>query len=167
LRLSHASRAVTLNGWVHRRRDQGGLIFIDLRDRYGITQIVINRDEAPDAHEAASRARSEYVLSVSGHVRARPEGTANPDLATGDTPVTVPGIVGDTSESCPDVGCPSLALAPGFAYVSNPAEGKVYEVHLEEAHIERELDEHFDAPTQLVVLGRFGYELEHSHGRHE
>ena len=80
---------------------------------------------------------------------------------------TISGIVGDTSESCPDVGCPSLALAPGFAYVSDPAEGKVYEVHLAEAHIERELDEHLDAPTQLVVLGRFGYELEHSHGRHE
>ena len=84
LRLSHAGRSVTLNGWVHRRRDQGGLIFIDLRDRYGITQIVINRDEAPEAHASASRARSEYVLSVAGSVRARPEGTANPGLATGD-----------------------------------------------------------------------------------
>ncbi len=84
LRLSHAAQAVTLNGWVHRRRDQGGLIFIDLRDRYGITQIVVNRDEAPEAHEAAGSARSEYVLSVGGQVRARPEGTANPDLATGD-----------------------------------------------------------------------------------
>lgn len=84
LRLEHVGQAVTLNGWVHRRRDQGGLIFIDLRDRYGITQIVVNRDGAPDAHAAASRARSEYVLSVSGAVRARPDGTANPDLATGD-----------------------------------------------------------------------------------
>ena len=94
LRLSHAAEAVTLNGWVHRRRDQGGLIFIDLRDRYGITQIVINRDEAPDAHEAASRARSEYVLSVSGHVRARPEGTANPELSTGDIELGVHSVIG-------------------------------------------------------------------------
>ncbi len=84
LRLLHTEQAVTLNGWVHRRRDQGGLIFIDLRDRYGVTQIVVNRDEAPEAHAVASRARSEFVLSVSGPVRARPQGTANPDLATGD-----------------------------------------------------------------------------------
>ncbi|MCY3912470.1 MAG: aspartate--tRNA ligase [Chloroflexi bacterium] len=92
LRLAHAGQAVTLNGWVHRRRDQGGLIFIDLRDRYGITQIVINRDEAPEAHEAASRARSEYVLSVSGAVRTRPDGTANPDLATGDVELGVQAV---------------------------------------------------------------------------
>ncbi|MCY3783805.1 MAG: aspartate--tRNA ligase [Chloroflexi bacterium] len=92
LRLAHASQAVTLNGWVHRRRDQGGLIFIDLRDRYGITQIVINRDEAPEAHAAASRARSEFVLSVSGSVRSRPQGTANPDLNTGDVELGVQAV---------------------------------------------------------------------------
>ncbi|MCY4114730.1 MAG: aspartate--tRNA ligase [Chloroflexi bacterium] len=92
LRLAHAGQAVTLNGWVHRRRDQGGLIFIDLRDRYGITQIVINRDEAPEAHAAASRARSEFVLSVSGPVRERPQGTANPDLATGDVELGVQAV---------------------------------------------------------------------------
>ena len=89
LRLSQAGQAVTLNGWVHRRRDQGGLIFIDLRDRYGLTQIVINRDESPAAHEAAGRARSEYVLSVGGQVRARPDGTANPGLATGEVELGV------------------------------------------------------------------------------
>ena len=92
LRLEHAGQAVTLNGWLHRRRDQGGLIFIDLRDRYGITQIVINRDDAPEAHAAASRARSEFVLSVSGPVRERPPGTANPDLETGDVELGVQAV---------------------------------------------------------------------------
>ena len=87
------------------------------------------------------------------------------DLATGDAPTTIPGIVG---AECPEgIGCPSLALAPGFAYVSDPAKGKVYEVHLDDAEIEREFDDGLNAPTQLVVLGRFGYEIEESHGRHE
>lgn len=76
----------------------------------------------------------------------------------------IEGIVG---ADCPEGGCPSLALAPGFAYVSDPANGKVYEVHLEDAEIERTFDEGLDAPTQLVVLGRFGYEIEHSHARDE
>lgn len=87
------------------------------------------------------------------------------DLTTSDEPTTISGIVG---AECPEsIGCPSLALAPGFAYVSDPAKGKVYEVHLEDAVIERTFDEGLDAPTQLVVLGRFGYEIEHSHARHE
>ena len=87
------------------------------------------------------------------------------DLAAGDMPTTIPGIVG---AECPEgIGCPSLALAPGFAYVSDPANGKVYEVHLEDAERKREFVDDLDAPTQLVVLGRFGYELEHSHARNE
>ena len=71
---------------------------------------------------------------------------------------SVPGIVGDTRESCPDIGCPSFALAPGFAYVTDPANNKVYEVHLEDAEIEREFD--LNAPTSLVVLGWFEYDEE-------
>ena len=78
---------VTLRGWVNRRRDLGGLIFIDLRDRYGLTQVVFNPEIAPDAHEAASDVRNEYVLEVHGIVRERPEGTRNPKLATGDIEV--------------------------------------------------------------------------------
>ena len=71
---------------------------------------------------------------------------------------SVPGIVGDTRESCPEAGCPTFALAPGFAYVTNPANNKVYEVHLEDAEIEREFD--LNAPTSLVVFGWFEYEDE-------
>ena len=87
LRIGDAGDEVTLRGWVHRRRDLGGLIFIDLRDRYGLTQVVFNPEIAPEAHAAASDVRNEYVLEAHGIVRERPEGTRNPKLATGDIEV--------------------------------------------------------------------------------
>jgi len=83
LRAEDADRQVTLKGWVGRRRDHGGLIFIDLRDRYGLTQIVFNPESSPEAHAVASEVRGEYVLEVTGKVRPRPEGTVNTNLATG------------------------------------------------------------------------------------
>ncbi|HEX2620749.1 MAG TPA: aspartate--tRNA ligase [Phototrophicaceae bacterium] len=92
LRADHDGQQITLAGWVHRRRDQGGLIFIDLRDRWGIIQVVIDQQTAPDAHAAASGARNEYVLQVMGKVRRRPAGAENPDLATGDIEVEVNAI---------------------------------------------------------------------------
>lgn len=87
LRRDQIGETVTLQGWVHRRRDLGGLIFIDLRDRYGLTQIVFNPQVTPETHELASTLRNEYVVRVSGEVRERPEGTANPRLATGEIEV--------------------------------------------------------------------------------
>lgn len=75
-------QTVSLSGWVHRRRDHGGVIFIDLRDREGLVQVVCNPDEAT-AFALAERIRSEYVLQVTGRVRRRPKGTENPDMATG------------------------------------------------------------------------------------
>ena len=89
LRATDAGARVTLAGWVHRRRDHGHLAFFDLRDRHGITQVVTNADEAPDAHAAAEPARNEWVVQVSGVVRARPDGTANAELATGDVEIAV------------------------------------------------------------------------------
>ena len=83
LRPEHAGQQVTLGGWVHRRRDHGGLVFIDLRDRYGITQVVFDPGGGPAAHELAGDLRAEWVVLVRGEVRLRPPGTANPDLATG------------------------------------------------------------------------------------
>jgi aspartyl-tRNA synthetase len=80
-------RVVTLMGWVHTRRDHGGLIFIDLRDRGGITQIVFNPEVAAEAHRIAGESRSEYVISVTGKVSGRPENTANPNLPTGEIEV--------------------------------------------------------------------------------
>ncbi len=83
LRETHIGQTVTLNGWVDSRRDLGGVIFIDLRDRYGITQIVFEPSYNAIAHEEAKDLRSEWVISVSGKVRRRPEGTENPNLETG------------------------------------------------------------------------------------
>jgi aspartyl-tRNA synthetase len=83
LRAGHAGEQVTLKGWVNRRRDLGGLIFIDLRDRYGITQVVFNPQIAPAVHESASALRNEFVIEVSGIVNPRPEGTENARMATG------------------------------------------------------------------------------------
>ena len=82
---------VAVCGWLHRRRDHGGVIFIDLRDRTGLLQIVIDPD-TPEAFSRADRARSEYVLRVEGRVRFRPEGTENPELATGRVEVLAKAI---------------------------------------------------------------------------
>src|SRR5213594_2085921 len=86
-RASLAGKEVTLAGWVHTRRDQGGLTFIDLRDRYGITQVVGNANQNPAAHAALGKVRNEWVLRVRGTVRSRPEGTRNAKLPTGDVEV--------------------------------------------------------------------------------
>ena len=92
LRAEHAEQEVTLKGWVNRRRDLGGLIFIDLRDRFGITQVVFNPQIAPEAHTIASDLRNEYVIAVTGIVRIRPEGTINEKMATGEIELEAHGI---------------------------------------------------------------------------
>ncbi|HEV2129380.1 MAG TPA: aspartate--tRNA ligase, partial [Thermomicrobiales bacterium] len=84
LRLENAGERITLQGWVNRRRDLGGLIFIDLRDRFGITQVVFNPEVAKAAHDIAGDLRNEYVIRVEGLVRDRPEGTVNPKMDTGE-----------------------------------------------------------------------------------
>jgi aspartyl-tRNA synthetase len=83
---------VTLAGWVDRRRDHGGLIFIDLRDKGGIIQVVFNPETSKDAHKKANKVRSEYVIKVSGKVTARQKGTENPKLKTGDIEVIAESI---------------------------------------------------------------------------
>jgi aspartyl-tRNA synthetase len=89
LRKEHDGQTVTLAGWAHRRRDHGGLIFIDLRDRFGLTQIVFNPAVSADAHAVATSVRSEFVLRVTGKVERRPADQENPALATGDIEVLV------------------------------------------------------------------------------
>lgn len=92
LRASNAGESVTLAGWVHRRRDHGQLIFIDLRDRDGIVQVVVRPDDHPDAYDAANEVRGEYVLRVSGEVVERSEATRNPNIATGDVEVVANSV---------------------------------------------------------------------------
>jgi aspartyl-tRNA synthetase len=86
LRAALVDRTVTLCGWAHRRRDHGGVIFIDLRDREGLAQVVCDPDRK-DAFHIAERVRSEFVLRVTGKVRRRPAGTVNPELPTGEVEV--------------------------------------------------------------------------------
>jgi len=84
LRAADAGSEATLAGWVHRRRDQGGLIFLDLRDRHGLTQVVVDEATAPDAHAVASEVRNEFVVQARGTVGKRPAGTENLKLPTGE-----------------------------------------------------------------------------------
>ena len=89
LRRENDGTVVVLCGWVWRRRDHGGVTFVDLRDREGLVQIVFHPEDAPNAHAAAQHLGSETVVRVTGEVRARPEGTVNPVLPTGEIEVAV------------------------------------------------------------------------------
>jgi aspartyl-tRNA synthetase len=89
LNASHVGLEVILMGWAHRRRDHGGVIFVDLRDREGLVQVVFNPDISPDSHGEAHKIRSEFVLAIRGRVRRRPKGMENPDLPSGEIEVMV------------------------------------------------------------------------------
>ena len=89
LRKDEIGKEVALSGWVNRRRDHGGLIFIDMRDRYGLTQLVFDPVKNPDVHAMAEKLRSEWVLAIKGKVIPRAEGMANPKMATGEIEVLV------------------------------------------------------------------------------
>jgi aspartyl-tRNA synthetase len=92
LRKADIGSQVLLMGWVQTRRDHGGLIFVDLRDRYGVTQVVFNPEIAPEVHEKAHSLRDEYVIAVQGRVERRPQAMENPRLATGEIEVAVDGL---------------------------------------------------------------------------
>ena len=87
LRDSHIGEAVRLSGWVHRMRDHGGVLFIDLRDHYGLTQVVADPDSP--AFKDAEKLHAEWVIRIDGKVRRRPAGTENPDLPTGAVEVYI------------------------------------------------------------------------------
>lgn len=93
LRAKNIGESVVLNGWIDTRRDLGGVIFIELRDRYGITQVVFEPNFNSEAHHSAKDLRGEYVISIEGVVRTRPEGTENPNLETGEIDVMVNRLV--------------------------------------------------------------------------
>ncbi|MBI5672265.1 MAG: aspartate--tRNA ligase [Nitrospirae bacterium] len=92
LKKQHVGQTVVLNGWVQRRRDHGVVIFIDLRDRTGITQVVFNAERNLSVHQGAHALRSECVVSVIGHVMARPDESKNPNLSTGEIEVFVDAV---------------------------------------------------------------------------
>ena len=92
LRTSDVGKTVLLAGWVYRRRDHGGITFIDLRDRFGLIQIVADPQISPDAHQDLHPVRMEWVLQVSGVVRPRLPGMENPRLPTGEIEVEVHSI---------------------------------------------------------------------------
>jgi aspartyl-tRNA synthetase len=89
VRADRVGEELRVAGWVHRRRDHGGLIFIDLRDRSGLLQLVFHPEDAPEAHAAAGRLRAEDVISAAGELVNREEGTVNPNLATGEVELSV------------------------------------------------------------------------------
>ncbi len=93
LRETHIGQTVTVMGWVLSRRDHGGLIFVDLRDKTGLLQVAFNPETAEAVHKKAHALRSEYVIAVSGRVDPRPEGMINPELATGRVEVTAERLV--------------------------------------------------------------------------
>ncbi|MEW5941724.1 MAG: aspartate--tRNA ligase, partial [Chloroflexota bacterium] len=87
LRASHKGQTVTLAGWVHRRRDHGGVVFIDLRDRFGLTQVVFNPDLPKETLDRLADVRAEWILQIVGEVRQRPAGMENPKMETGEIEV--------------------------------------------------------------------------------
>ena len=92
IRATHANEQVTLAGWVHRRRDHGGVIFLDLRDRYGIVQVTVNPNLSKETLEAVSNVRMEWVLQITGIVQKRPAGMENPKMQTGAVEVVAQSI---------------------------------------------------------------------------
>ncbi len=127
LRKKDVGRKVTLAGWVHRRRDHGGIAFIDLRDSSGMVQVVFNPQIWPQAYQLAGLLRHEYVIQVVGEIVSRPEGTENPKLATGEIEVIVEkAVILNASETPPfyineDVEVEeSLCLKNRYLYLRRP-----------------------------------------------
>lgn len=120
-------------GWTHRRRDHGGVIFVDLRDREGLVQIVFNPEISPDTHEEAKKIRSEYVLAVVGKVRRRPEGMENPDLATGEVEIMITDL-----EILNESKTPPFSLEEGQE-ISENVRLKYRYLDLRRPHIQRNL----------------------------
>src|SRR5260221_1828781 len=87
VRAEHIGRTVVLQGWVHTVRDHGGLIFIDLRDRAGLAQVLVNPATQPEAFKVAETLRDEFVVEIEGQVQKRPQGSENPRIATGEIEV--------------------------------------------------------------------------------
>ncbi|MCA1645648.1 MAG: aspartate--tRNA ligase, partial [Chloroflexi bacterium] len=93
VRAQHVGAAMVLQGWVHTVRDHGGLIFVDLRDRAGLVQVIVNPTTAADAFAVASTLHDEYVVEIHGHVQRRPSGSENPRISSGEIEIHATTVV--------------------------------------------------------------------------
>jgi aspartyl-tRNA synthetase len=163
LRGSDAGKELELYGWVARRRDMGGLIFIDLRDRWGKVQVVFNPASAPAAHAAASNVRAEYVVRVKGVVGLRPKGSENPRLATGEVEVTASELEVISAAKTPPfqiedevASDESLRLKYRYLDLRRPRMQRILELrHRVNKIIHAYMDEHefIEVETPLLVKG--------------
>jgi aspartyl-tRNA synthetase len=163
IRASDDGRALELYGWVARRRDHGGLIFIDLRDRWGAVQVVFNPTKSPDAHAAASDLRAEYVVRVKGLVGRRPAGSENPRMATGEVEVTASELEVITVAKTPPFPIDdeaqadeSVRLKYRYLDLRRPRMQRVLELrHRVNKIIHAYMDEHefIEVETPLLVKG--------------
>ena len=131
-------------GWVHRRRDHGGVIFIDLRDRTGLLQVVFRPEESPDAHEQAARLRSEDVLSVAGQIVAREPGAVNPDLATGEVE-----LVAREFELLADAETPPFEIEEGGKEANEELRLRYRYLDLRREHMRRNFELRHDVITAI------------------
>jgi aspartyl-tRNA synthetase len=144
LRKDDVGGEVRVAGWVHRRRDHGGLIFIDLRDRTGLLQVVFRPEEAPEAHEQAGRLRSEDVVSVSGDLVDREPGAVNPDLPTGEVE-----LVARSFELLADAETPPFEIEEGGPEANEELRLRYRYLDLRREHMRRGFELRHDVITAI------------------
>ena len=144
LRADDVGNEVRVAGWVHRRRDHGGVIFIDLRDRTGLLQVVFRPEESPEAHEQAGRLRSEDVLSVAGELVAREPGAVNPDLPTGEVE-----LVARDFELLADAETPPFEIEEGGKEANEELRLRYRYLDLRREHMRRNFELRHDVITAI------------------
>ena len=144
LRKDDVGGELRVAGWVHRRRDHGGVIFIDLRDRTGLLQVVFRPEESPEAHEQAGRLRSEDVLSVAGEIVAREPGAVNPDLATGEVE-----LVARDFELLADAETPPFEIEEGGKEANEELRLRYRYLDIRREHVRRNFELRHDVITAI------------------
>jgi len=162
LRAEHVGQTVTLAGWVHRRRDHGGVTFLDIRDREGLVQVTLHPEDQPEAHQTAQDVRSEFVVKIEGQVSARPEGAQNLNIPTGEVEVIAKTLeVIATSETPPfqiedriDVG-EEVRLRYRYLDLRRPeVQGRIFLRHRVTSAIRRFLDDEGFIDVETPMLSK-------------